>query len=303
MPTFDLTTIDPRQAYGYLTSVIGPRPIAFVSSINARGMINLSAFSYFNMVSALPPMVIFSVSNPVLRQTPKDTLANVREVPEVVINLVNRDIVDQMNLASSYFPPEVNEFEMSMLTPIDSLCVSPPRVEESLVQLECSVEEVKSLGDQPGAGNLVICRVLMLHAREHVFADNGSIDPSRMDMVARLGGDFYTHVSGKSLFELPHPAQTAAMGASVVSEILGPKSGLNKVELSRLGLAETVPNKKEIEEFTRSDAYRLLQDNAHKSGHDLPVFLVQSAKAALEGFDIDLAWRALLSAQLIESQR
>jgi len=195
-------TIDPKntaipQLFGYLTGTVGPRPIAFASTINKDGAVNLAPFSFFNVFSANPPILVFSPSRSGRDNSTKNTLDNVLEVPETVVNIVNYDIVQQMSLASTAYAKDVNEFTKSGLTELASETIRPPRVAESPIQLECKVTEVKPLGDQGGAGNLVICEILKIHIKEEVLDDQGAIDPIQLDQVIRTNIIFNGNDLGK----------------------------------------------------------------------------------------------------------
>ncbi len=203
-------TIDPKdytasKFVGYLQSAVVPRPIAFASTIDAQGNVNLSPFSFFNIFSISPPILIFSPSRRVRDNTTKHTLENVMEIPEVVINMVNYTIVEQASHTSIEFPKGVNEFNEAKLTPITSILVKPPRVKESPIAFECKVNQIVPLGEEGGAGNLVICEVLVMHIDDEVLDEKGSIDPFKLDAVARMGADFYCRANGESIFQVKKP--------------------------------------------------------------------------------------------------
>jgi flavin reductase (DIM6/NTAB) family NADH-FMN oxidoreductase RutF len=185
-----------------LLGAIGPRPIAFASTVDTEGNHNLSPFSFFNVFSANPPILIFSPARSGRTNETKDTYKNVKAVPEVVINIVNYDIVQQMSLSSSPYAPNVDEFVKAGFTALDSELVKPKRVAESPVQFECKVNEVIELGDQGGAGNLIICEVVKIHIAEEVLDENGLIDQHKINLVARMGGNWYCHANEASMFEV-----------------------------------------------------------------------------------------------------
>ena len=203
--TFDPNSLDKRKFYQLLTGSITPRPIALVSSCDINGNANLSPFSFFNVFSINPPILVFSPVSRVRSNTNRDTLSNVKQLDEVVINLVSRDSVHQVSLASADYDSEVNEFDKSGLTPVDSAIVVPYRVEEAYVSFECKVTSILPLGDKAGAGTLVICEVLLAHARTKIFNEDGSIDPLKLDIVARLGGNNYTITNKEGVYEIEKP--------------------------------------------------------------------------------------------------
>lgn len=195
------------QMHQYLLGAVGPRPICFASTVDAEGNMNLAPFSFFNVFSAKPPILIFAPNNSGRDGTPKHTWLNVKEVPEVVINVVNFDIVQKMNVAAAPWEKGVSEFEKAGFTPIASDLVKPYRVAESPVQMECKVIECKELGHGASAGNLVIAEVIRMHIHESVLNEEGKIDPRKMDLVARMGGAWYSHATPESMFQLPQPMQ------------------------------------------------------------------------------------------------
>ena len=212
-----MVSIDPKdlpvqKLHQYLLGAIGPRPIAFASTVDAEGKPNLAPFSFFNVFSANPPILIFSPARSGRTNTTKDTYNNVKVVPEVVINVVNYDIVHQMSLASSPYAPGVNEFEKAGFTALKSDSVKPFRVAESPVQFECKVNEVIELGTEGGAGNLIICEVLKIHIHDEVLDSNGMIDQQKIDLVARMGGDWYSRANAESMFEITKPISTCGIG-------------------------------------------------------------------------------------------
>ena len=210
--TTDLKDLTPVEKQYYLQHVIAPRPICFASTISKDGQVNLSPFSFFNLFSSQPPIVVFSPSRRVRNNTIKHTLENVREVPEVVINIVDYDMVQQTSLSSCDFPRGVNEFVKAGFTPLPSITVKPPRVKESKVHLECRVLEIKELGTEGGAGNLVICEVITMHIADELLDENKKIDQRKLHHVARLGGDWYCKVDETNLFQLEKPNVKLGIG-------------------------------------------------------------------------------------------
>lgn len=209
----DISTVD---AQNYLQHAIAPRPICFASTIDAAGNVNLSPFSFFNLFSSNPPVVVFSPSRRVRDNTTKHTLENVLEVPEVVINIVTYDMVQQTSLSSCEYPKGTDEFQKAGFTKLPSQLVQPPRVKESPVQLECKVLEVKPLGTAGGAGNLVIAEVMLMHISEAILNEQQKIDQRKLDLVARLGNNWYTRVNKDSLFEVEKPNTLLGIGVDAL---------------------------------------------------------------------------------------
>lgn len=224
-----------------LQNAIAPRPIALVSTVNARGEVNLSPFSFFNVFSADPPVLIFSPARRVRDGSTKHTLDNVLEIPEAVIHVVPYGLVEQISLASAEYPAGVNEFSKAGLTALPSRQVRPPRVAESPVHFECKVLEVKPLGVNGGAGNLVICEVLLAHMAEDVLDQQGLPDPHALDLVARLGGDWYSRSAGH-LFEVPKPNRHCGVGVDALPAWLRSHPGVDGNLLGRLGNASEIPD-------------------------------------------------------------
>ncbi|WP_428067644.1 flavin reductase family protein [Chryseobacterium gambrini] len=218
MKTLIPSEITPVQLQTVMQTAVSPRPIALASTVDKDGNSNLSPFSFFNMFSTVPPVLIFSPSRRVRDNTIKHTLENVLEVPEVVIGTVNFQIVQQISLASTEYEEGVNEFIKSGLTMKDADLVQPKLIEECPVNFECKVLEVKSLGDQGGAGNLVICEVQKIHIREEYLDENGNLDQAKLDMVARLGSNWYSRNTADNLFEVPKPLVTKGIGFDLLPD-------------------------------------------------------------------------------------
>lgn len=216
--TFDLQALTTAERQYYLQHVVAPRPVCFASTIGKDGMVNLSPFSFFNLFSSNPPIVIFSPARRVRDNTTKHTLENVLEVPEVVINMVTYDMVQQTSLASCEFPREVDEFAKAGFTKEPATLVRPPMVKESKAKMECRVIEVKSLGEQGGAGQLVICEVLRLHLADELLSEDKKPDQTKLELVARLGGDWYCRVSKENLFTVPKPNVKLGIGFDALPE-------------------------------------------------------------------------------------
>jgi len=249
-----MLTIDPKEVsipklHGYLLGAIVPRPIGFVSSIDKSGNVNLSPYSFFNAFSANPPILVFSPARRVRDNTTKHTLENALEHPEVVINTVDFAMVEQMSLSSTEYDKGVNEFIKSGLTMVESVKIKPPRVAESPAAFECRVKDVVSLGEEGGAGNLVICEVVLAHFQDRVLDEDQRIDPGKIDAVARLGGDWYSRVTGDSLFEIEKPIKTKGIGVDQIPKDIRNSNVLTGNDLGRLGNVEQLPDSNAIEEY------------------------------------------------------
>ena len=246
-----MLTLDPKELpipklHHYLLGSIGPRPIAFASTIDAEGNRNLAPFSFFNVFSANPPILIFSPARSGRTNTTKNTHDNVKTVPEVVINVVTYDMVHQMSLTSSPFEAGVDEFEKAGFTPIASDTSRPFRVKESPVQIECKVLEIKELGQNGGAGNLVICEVQKIHIDERVLDENQMVDQKKIDLVSRMGGNWYCRANDTSMFEVDKPITTIGVGVDSLPINIRTSSQLTGNDLGILGNMLTIPTDEEI---------------------------------------------------------
>jgi flavin reductase (DIM6/NTAB) family NADH-FMN oxidoreductase RutF len=294
MRSFSSSELSTAQLHGLLLGSIGPRPIAFASTVDKDGNPNLSPFSFFNVFSAKPPILIFSPARRGRDNTTKHTLENILEVKETVINIVNFDMVQQMSLASTEYPKGVNEFEKSGFTMLKSDLVKPFRVKESPVQFECKVNEVIPLGSEGGAGNLVICEVLRLHVREDLISDDLRIDQTRIDTVARMGGDWYARAHGPALFEVPKPLQNIGIGVDQIPSDIRNSAILSGNDLGQLGNTLALPNETDVNEYKLtelSDLFVNLQDNPAQLERELH----QKAKSHISNGEIQKAWLTLLS--------
>jgi flavin reductase (DIM6/NTAB) family NADH-FMN oxidoreductase RutF len=232
-----------------LLGSVGPRPICFASTVDANGIRNLAPFSFFNVFSANPPILVFSPARSGRTGKTKHTYDNVKEVAEVVINIVDYNMVHQMSLASSPFDAGIDEFKKSGLTAIDSELVKPARVKESPVQIECKVNEVVELGKDGGAGNLVIAEALKIHVREDLLNEKGRIDQQKIDLVARMGGNWYCRADENSMFEINKPITTIGIGVDNLPKHIKAEGSLSGNQLGMLGSAEREPNIDELEEI------------------------------------------------------
>ena len=240
MKTIDPKAVSTAALHGYMLGAVTPRPIAFASTIDSAGNVNLSPFSFFNVFSANPPIMIFSPARRGRDNTTKHTYENVLQVKEVVINIVNYDIVQQMSLSSTEYGKGVNEFEKAGLTPLASQTIKPPRVAESPVQFECRVNEVISLGTEGGAGNLVICEVLKMHINEAILDADGKIDPVKLDAVSRMGGNWYSRAK-QGMFEVPKPLSRLGIGFDQLPEAIRTSKLLTGNDLAMLANVEVLP--------------------------------------------------------------
>lgn len=247
MLTIDTAELSPAQLQNYMQYAIAPRPICFATTIDQDGNINLSPFSFFNMFSTNPPLCIFSPARRVRDNTTKHTLENVLEVKECVINIVNYPMVQQMSLASTEYAKGVNEFDKSGFTMLPSQLVKPPRVAEAPVQMECIVKEVIHLGDNPGAGNLILAEVKLIHIKEEILDEDGKIDQVKIDLVARLGGDWYCRVTAGNLFKVAKPLTTLGIGVDALPKAVRNSKVLTGNDLGMLGNIEQLPADEEIE--------------------------------------------------------
>jgi flavin reductase (DIM6/NTAB) family NADH-FMN oxidoreductase RutF len=253
MKPFDPAHTPLRDIDALLKAAVAPRPIAFASTVDAAGRVNLSPFSYFNLFGINPPVVVFSPNNRVRDNTPKHTLENIREVPEVVVHLLDYRLIQQASLASTEYPKGVNEFVKAGLTEVPAERVRPPRVAECAVALECHVREVVSVGEGGGAANLVICEVVFMHVAEEILGENGLIDQRKTDWVARLGGEWYCRASGGALFQVPRPNQKLGIGFDGLPAAVRTSNVLTGNDLAQLANVEALPDSEAIRAFAEKN--------------------------------------------------
>ena len=282
----DLTT---GRLHSYLLSAVSPRPIAFASTIDADGKPNLSPFSFFNVFSANPPIMIFSPARRVRDNTIKHTLLNVESVKEVVINVVNYEIVHQMSLSSTEYPEDVNEFEKAGLTMLPSDEIKPFRVAESPIQFECKVNDIIKLGTEGGAGNLVICEVVKFHISDEVMNADSTINQEALDLVARAGGSYYSRAK-RGFFEIPKPLRSMGIGVDNLPAHVKDSMILTGNNLGMLANVESLPSKEDIDSFIKniSERYPEIKLASHRKKHKL-------AQNYLSYGDVESAWKLLLS--------
>ena len=288
----DFITIDPNELatpklHGYLLAAVAPRPIAFASTVDLAGNVNLSPFSFFNVFSANPPIMVFSPARRGRDNTTKHTYENVKAVPETVINIVNYPMVEQTSLASTEYDRGVNEFQKAGFSELESIKVKPPRVKEAPVSFECVVDQVIELGDKGGAGNLVISRVVLIHIQQKYLSENGQLDTAGLDLVGRMGGNWYCRAADQALFEIPKPLVSKGIGVDQLPETAQNSSILTGNMLGRLGNAQRLPNEDEIEKIRSLPKVQsiLSQADSHiKQNH-----LHTIAKEFLEAGDVEKA--------------
>lgn len=289
---FDFSTLSAGERQYYLQNAVAPRPICFASTIDKKGHVNLSPFSFFNVFSANPPIVIFSPARRVRDNSTKHTLENVIEVPEVSINIVTYDMVQQQSLASCEFAKEVNEFEKAGFTPKPSTHIQPPLVKESKIQLECKVIEVKPLGTAGGAGNLVICEVLCMHIDDSLLDANKKMDPRQLPLVARLGGDWYTVVNEQSLFEVPKPNTELGIGIDALPAPIRKSTILSGNDLGQLANVAAIPP---VDPAYQDDHLKQIIQYFSLNPDEMEKELHRHAHTLLAKGQTRAAWQVLLS--------
>jgi flavin reductase (DIM6/NTAB) family NADH-FMN oxidoreductase RutF len=294
-----MLTINPKEVpssvlHAYLLGAVAPRPIAFASTIDKDGNPNLAPFSFFNVFSSNPPIAVFSPARSGRTGQSKHTYDNIKEVPEVVINAVNYDMVQQTSLASTEYAKGVNEFVKAGLTPVASELVKPFRVKESPAQLECKVKQVIELGDKGGAGNLIICEIVLMHVSEAVLDANKQIDPAKIDLVARLGGNWYSRTNKSALFEVTKPIANLGIGIDQIPEYIRNSDVLTGNNLGQLGNVERLPGADEINSCKNTAAIKEVIDQYGKDAEQMKNHLHQIAKRLLEKGNVEEAWKVLL---------
>lgn len=279
------------RLHSLLLGAVGPRPIALASTVDAEGRRNLSPFSFFNVFSANPPIAVFSPARRGKDGTSKHTYENMKEVPEVVINVVTYDMVQQVSLASTEYGKGVDEFIKSGLTPLESVKVKPARVAESPVQMECVVRDIVELGSGGGAGNLVIAEIVLMHVSESIIDGNGSIDQVKIDQVARMGGNWYTRAN-LGLFEVEKPIARLGIGVDGIPEEIRQSTILSGNDFGMLGNVESLPEKAEIAAYKKEFLSKLFSES---SPAELTNSLHREAKRKLTEKKVEEAWKILLS--------
>jgi flavin reductase (DIM6/NTAB) family NADH-FMN oxidoreductase RutF len=294
-----MLSLDPKELtvqrlHQLLLGAIGPRPIAFASTLDADGNANLAPFSFFNVFSANPPILVFSPARSGRTGQSKDTFNNAKAIPEVVINVVNYNMVHQMSLASSPYAPGVDEFIKAGFTPLASEKVAPFRVAEAPVQFECKVNQIIELGQEGGAGNLIICEVLQLHIQEELLNENGLIDQHKIDLVARMGGDWYCRANTTSMFEIKKPITTCGIGYDALPQDIKSSQVLSANDLGQLAGIEELPNETDVNEYKLLELSTLFLELEHDASA-LEQALHQKAHELLAQNLLEEAWLTLLS--------
>ena len=294
MKSHVLSELPVPHRHGLLLGAVGPRPIAFASTVDVQGRPNLAPFSFFNCFGSNPPTLIFSPARRGRDNTTKHTYQNVKAVPEVVINVVNYGMVQQANVASAEYPEGVSEFAKAGFTPIASERVKPFRVKESPVQMECVVKRVIETGDQGAAGNLIICEVLVMHVDESILNERGTIDPHKIDLVGRMGGHWYCRANGDALFELPQPAAHVGVGFEALPPDVRNSRVLTGNNLGQLANSPTLPDETSVNEYKLtelSDTFIALQGKPA----ELEAELHLRAQQLLQHGKAEEAWLTLLT--------
>jgi flavin reductase (DIM6/NTAB) family NADH-FMN oxidoreductase RutF len=291
--TIELKNLQPADVQNYLQHAIAPRPVCFASTINKEGNVNLSPFSFFNLFSSNPPIVIFSPARRVRDNTTKHTLDNVLQVPEVVINICDYNMVQQVSLSSCEYPKAVDEFIKTGFTKEASVLVKPPRVKESPIQLECKVIEVKPLGTAGGAGNLVIAEVLMMHLNEAILNEEGKIDQQKIHHIARLGGDWYCKVDSSNLFKVDKPNTQIGIGVDCLPVSIRQSTILSGNNLGQLGNLKELPS---VDPTFNDDQLKNIILYYSIDPNEMEKELHYYAKDLLNAGKVQEAWQVLLAA-------
>jgi flavin reductase (DIM6/NTAB) family NADH-FMN oxidoreductase RutF len=285
-------SISTKDFHALLLGSVSPRPICFASTIDEEGNPNLAPFSFFNVFGSKPPILVFSPARRVRDNTTKHTLQNIEATREVVVNMVSYAMVQQQSLASCEYPKGVNEFEKAGFTPLKSDLVQPFRVKESPVNLECKVLDIIYTSEEGGAGNLIICEVVKMHINDAVLDDNSMIDPHKIDLVARMGGDYYCRASGDSVFTVPKPNLNLGIGIDNLPEVIKYSTVLSGNDLGILGNCTAIPVVSDaIEDKRFQEILATYSDNKE----DLITALHTYAKELIARNELDLAWQILLS--------
>jgi flavin reductase (DIM6/NTAB) family NADH-FMN oxidoreductase RutF len=280
--------------HSYMLHSIAPRPIAFASTMDKEGNPNLSPFSFFNAFGSKPPIVVFSPARRVRDNIVKHTLENIYETNEVVINVVNYSMVHQASLASCEFPKGVNEFEKAGFTPIKSEMVKPFRVKESPVQMECKVLQVIETGHEGGAGNLIICEILLMHVSDNILDETGMIDENKIDLVSRMGGNTYCRASGAALFKVTKPNLKLGIGVDKIPAHIRSSKIFSGNDLGKLGNVEQMPSQEEIEQFSKQEDVQKLKNALQNDKEHAQLALQLAAKKMLDENKAEEAWKLLL---------
>ena len=295
--------VDPKEIsspemHGYLLGVIAPRPIAWASTMDMEGNVNLAPYSFFNVFSSNPPTLILSPALPRDGQK-KHTLTNAEETGEIVINIVSYPVVEQMSLSSTAYPKGVSEFVKTGLTEVASTNVKPPRVGESIASFECKVKEVIALGENPGAGNLILAEVVLAHFKDEILDDNGKPDPFKADLVSRMGGDWYARAQGDAIFKLPKPNRNLGIGVDQIPAHIRNSSILTGNNLGRLGNITELPSQAEVDEFATIEEIAEIKRRFVNDREPFENHLHELAQKFLKNDEVEKAWLTLLQANTL----
>lgn len=285
-----MKTINPKETglkeiSNFFTSAVVPRPIAFVSTINGNGIANLSPFSFFNMFSSDPPVLIFSAAKSALSGKQKDTYHNVKAIPECVVHIANYAMVEQLSVTSGAYPEDINEFTKGGFTEEKSVMVKPPRVKEAPIAFECKVNQVIELGDKGGSGNLIICEIVLIHVDENLLDEKGNVITELLDPIARLGYNNYVRLTKENIFETPKPLKAYGVGVDAIPQWIKDEEVLTGNELGKLASIAEIPNKEDIQQD--SELVELISDYKAQSIYEI--------KRLLENNKIKDAWLVLLN--------
>jgi len=295
----DFITIDPNEVstgtfHKFILGAVAPRPIAFASTNDRDGNINLSPFSFFNAFSVNPPILVFSSSRRVRDNTTKHTLDNVSETREVVINICDYAMAEQMSLSSTEYPKGVNEFEKAGFTMVDSTKVKPPRVGESPAAFECKVNDIIALGEEGGAGHLIICEVLLVHISTAILDSKGGIEPTKLDAIGRMGGNWYVRANQPAMFEIHKPMSTRGIGVDAIPDQIRSSKILSGNDLGKLGNVEVIPGEEAVDSFSDSKMMIKLKKECKDNPARYHTALHHLAKEQLEVGHVEIAWKILM---------
>lgn len=284
--------INTKDLHQYLLSIVGPRPIALASTIDIHNNNNLSPFSFFNIFSANPPIAIFSPARRVRNNTEKDTLKNIKQIKEVVINIVNYQLVEKASISSGEYEPEIDEFIKAGLTPIASEKIKPFRVKESPVQMECKVNQILELGKNGGAGNLIICEIVLIHINKNILNKENGIDQNKIKLVGRMGGSWYSKGFDEALFKIQKPDKNCGIGLDKIPNKIKNNPIFNESEICKLATINKLPGKHEIQLFKKSTETIEIDKIKNKNKREKKIQL--KVKECLEKGNIEEAWKYLL---------
>ncbi len=298
MKTINPADATARQLHQFILGSIGPRPVAFASTLDEKGTPNLAPFSFFNVFSSSPPVLIFSASSRSKEPAEKDTLRNIRKTGEVVINMVDYSMARQMAIAAVEYDQEVDEFRKSGLTPLKSQIVKPFRVKESPAHFECQLEEIRPLGDKPRTNHLIIARVVLIHIRKEVFTKEEKIDPHKMDLVGRLGAYNYCRASGEAIFSIVQPYSEIAMGFDALPDHIKNSRVLTANDLALLAGATTLPDEKMVKAFAKDKPFLEFWQSLPANPRQRRIRIHSVIRQYLTKGQVQDAWKLILALKL-----